>query len=468
MSNRDKENNSEQEQNNKKKIIIVVGAFVLFSFFTFNLASAKFMNKNKDTNEGTFEIFNTEKILNTNGRRYLSNGIYLKDRRIFFPSLQKIFNPVDNTFTDSASFLENYLYCVGDGLVLENGKVLFIGPVLDPPAEKLSQEIFSLLFNDLNKVERKQFIKENSISFEEYEKEIRSKNSKYLNNLSRKEREKLAEPKLKNYPDIEKKYNEYKEKYEKSMYAQLYDPKTNTFSYTGKVNVRRSASQKIQLSNGKVFIFNNGRNFTNEKGKIEIYDTKTGKFELLENNNTFNYPTVYSLKDDKILIRYGKENRGDYYTYYDAKNNKFSESKNFNVLILDSFQLRNGNILFFTGCLQQEGHIIRRIANELVIFNPYTEEIKYIGRFAVKRGEWDDYGYVELQDGRILIYGGKEYPSRKKIKSAEILDLKTGKSKIIGNMNCDHITMESILLDDGRVLIYGITPEFYVPNKNSK
>lgn len=456
------------ENNKKKKIIIWAGAFVLFSFFTFNLASAKFMNKNKDTNEGTFEIFNTEKILNTNGRRYLSNGIYLKDRRIFFPSLQKIFNPVDNTFTVSAPFLENYQYYAGDGFVLEDGKVLFVGPVLEHPAGKFNQDIFLILKSDLLNQERKQYSKNNSLPFEEYEKELNEKVIKYLYELTPTERMKLAEPKLKNYPDLEKKYNKYKEKYEKSMYAQLYDPKTNTFSYTGKVNVRRSASQKIQLSNGKVFIFNNGRNFTNEKGKIEIYDTKTGKFELLENNNTFNYPTVYSLKDDKILIRYGKENRGDYYTYYDAKNNKFSESKNFNVLIFDSLQLRNGNILFFTGCLQQEGHIIRRIANELVIFNPYTEEIKYIGRFAVKRGEWDDYGYVELQDGRILIYGGKEYPSRKKIKSAEILDLKTGKSKIIGNMNCDHITMESILLDDGRVLIYGITPEFYVPNKNSK
>lgn len=457
--------------NKKKKMIIVAGAFVLFSFFTFNLASAKFMNKNKDTNEGTFEIFNTEKTLNTNGRRYLCNGIYLKDRRILFPHLQKIFNPIDNTFTDSASFLENYQYYAGDGFVLEDGKVLFIGPVLDPPAEKLSQEIFSLLFNDLNKVERKQFIKENSISFEEYEKEIRSKNSKYLNNLSRKEREKLAEPKLKNYPDIEKKYNEYKEKYEKSMYAQLYDPKTNTFSYTGKVNIRRKAPEKIQLSNGKIFIIGGipfgSPNFEKEKSIIEIYDTTTGQFELVENNNDFKYLRAYGLKDDKILITYCKENRCDYYTYYDAKNNKFSESKNFNFRIFSSLPLRNGNILFFTGCLQQEGHIIRSITDGAGLFNPYTEEIKYIGRLAVSRGELGNYGYVELQDGRILIYGGKEYPSRKKIKSAEILDLKTGKSKIIGNMNCDHITMDSILLDDGRVLIYGITPEFYVPNNKN-
>lgn len=453
--------------NKKKKMIIVAGAFVLFSFFTFNLASAKFMNKNKDTNEGTFEIFNTEKTLNTNGRRYLCNGIYLKDRRILFPHLQKIFNPIDNTFTDSASFLENYQYYAGDGFVLEDGKVLFIGPIIEPPENKYSQEIFRLLFDDLKELEIKKFTKENSISFEEYEKEIIAKTTKYLYKLSRAERAKLAEHKLKNYPDLEKKYNKYKEKYEKSMYAQLYDPKTNTFSYTGKVNKRRIASQKIQLSNGNVFIINNSRYFTNEKNLIEIYDTTTGKFELLENNNDFKYPIVYSLKDDKILIEYCNEHRCGYYTYYDAKNNKFSESKNFNFPIYDSLQLKNGNILFFTGCLQQEGHIIRSIANELVIFNPYTEEIKYIGRFVVTRGEWGDYGHVELQDGRILIYGGKEYPSRKKIKSAEILDLKTGKSKIIGNMNCDHITMDSILLDDGRVLIYGITPEFYVPNNKN-
>lgn len=451
--------------NKKKKMIIVAGAFVLFSFFTFNLASAKFMNKNRDTNEGTFEIFNTEKTLNTNGRRYLCNGIYLKDRRILFPHLQKIFNPIDNTFTDSASFLENYQYSAGDGFVLEDGKVLFVGPVLEPLAGKFKQDIFLILKSDMLNQERKQYSKNSSLSFEEYEKELNEKVIKYLYGLTPKERMELAEPKLKNYPDIEKKYNEYKEKYEKSMYAQLYDPKTNTFSYTGKVNIRNLSSEKIQLSNSKVLISFIGYN--NRPAEIEFYNTETGQFELLKTNKILEYPTLYNLKDDKILIKYCKENRCDYYTYYDAKNNKFSEAKNFNFRIISSLQLKNDNILFITGCIKQEGYINRAISNGVVVFNPYTEEIKYVGNFAVMRGEGADYGYVELQDGRILIYGGKEYPSRKKIKSAEILDLKTGKSKIIGNMNCDHITMESILLDDGRVLIYGITPEFYVPNNKN-
>lgn len=449
------------KNNKKKKMIKFLVIFILFVCFTFNLASAKFMDKNKDKNEGSFEIFNTEKILNAKDIRCLSDGIYLKDRRIFFPSFQKIYDPVKNTVTDSAPFLKNYDYYAGDGFVLEDGKVLFIGPSIYTPSSEFSSEIYSLLYDDLKKEKIKKFSKDSSISFEEYEKESHGRIRKYLDGLTREEREKLVEPKLKDYPDFERRYKEYKEKYEKSMYAQLYDPKTNTFSYTGKVNLRRRISQKVQLTNGNVLIFHKSSPI-----KIELYNKETGKFDIIKTNNEIEYPRIYSLKDDKILIRFCKKNRCDYYSFYDAKTNKFSESKNLNMRTLHSLQLKNGNILSFTaGCRKQDGHMIREFATNVAMFNPYTEEIRYVGSLAVNRGEAGDFGCIELQDGRILIYGGVEYPSRKKIKSAEIFDVKTGKSKIIGKMNFEPIIIGSILLDDGRVLIYGIEPEFYVPNK---
>lgn len=44
------------------------------------------------------------------------------------------------------------------------------------------------------------------------------------------------------------------EEYKKSMYAQLYDPNTNKFEYTGKINIRRRDSKKVLMKDGSVLI----------------------------------------------------------------------------------------------------------------------------------------------------------------------------------------------------------------------
>jgi hypothetical protein len=83
---------------------------------------------------------------------------------------------------------------------------------------------------------------------------------------------------------------------------------------------------------------------------------------------------------------------------------------------------------------------------------------------------------IKLKDGRVLITGGeKDIEKRlsgepvKIMNEAEIFDPKTGKSKLINNMNYEKVEHKSILLDDGRILFYGGNRnELYIPKVYKK
>lgn len=100
-------------------------------------------------------------------------------------------------------------------------------------------------------------------------------------------------------------------------------------------------------------------------------------------------------------------------------------------------------------------------------------QTKYVGEFLLPRSGGQE--YVELGNDKILIMGGYSscldqggiFFQSKMEPRAEILDLKTGKSQIVGKMQYpNYKIISSILLNDGRVLILHADQyaEVYIPN----
>ncbi len=471
------------EKVNKIKVICNIFIFISILFhFNFylntNKSYADLYEQEKNFNKqniisGHFKKLNIDnKNIKING-----HGIKLKDGRVLFPHEKNmpIFNPKDNSFSFGAD-MNNIELKLNEGFVLNNGNVLFIGPLMTTPFEKFRSEIVNKINEELYKEEKRNYKRPIGMSLDEYNGKIMHLVNAKWNNLSFEEQENFYFPYIKNDTEFLKKYNEYKKSYDDSMYAQLYNPKTNTYSKTGKVTLRRSATIKIQLKDGRVFMLGGfgciGKNNKKLINKIEIFNPKTGEFTLLNTDNVIDDKSVMNvlqLKDNRILIFINS--KVCEYVYYDIENNSFSEIKKLPFKYCKFINLSNGNILFFTNKnAYDNGYMILNDNSKIVIFNPYKEEIEENADFVISRGE-TGFGAVELKDNRILVFGGEKDIYKRKFKgsikvldNAEIVDLKAKKSQLIGKMNYGHFNTEGILLDNGNVLIYeynAVTPELY-------
>ena len=89
------------------------------------------------------------------------------------------------------------------------------------------------------------------------------------------------------------------------------------------------------------------------------------------------------------------------------------------------------------------------------------------GVAAMLQGRWGHTATL-LEDGRVLIVGGQESPSRK-LDTAEIFDPSTGLWSAAGNLTEKHGSgLKAVLLEDGRVLVLGenddASAEIYDPS----
>ena len=255
-------------------------------------------------------------------------------------------------------------------------------------------------------------------------------------------------------------------------HAELFDPKTEKFIPTGKMNYPRYKHTATLLKDGRVLIVG-GEALTSLKGKVllkerifyeysEIYDPKIGKFELGSKiNNKRTYHSAILLDNSNVLI-VGGENYAERILIselYDTKNNKFIEigdtknikltsdliklqngkvlifnagqkfeiydpsSRNFDFFMPDtvverSFNpvlLKDGNILFIAGSKKERWYYVG--SNETEILNPYKKELVKGPNLHNKRGRPTA---TLLEDGTVLITGGLNTQTEKGLKSAEI------------------------------------------------
>ena len=394
----------------------------------------------------------------------------LKDGRILILDINKsyIFNPKNNTFRETTSTPFGFSYVsngrVFPAVVLNNGKVFIIGKILEPPFDKFENELYEPIKALFTRDEFRNNPKFASLSAEERNSIIVSR-WKNFRKLPENEKEQVYLPIIRKNSDLLNRYNQYCQLREKSRRPLLFDPISETYKTIEKLSFNGNYSTlytPIVKSNNEILIFS-------DQGEIYEYNFVNSNFiKINSNQDIHNIEDIQRLNDNELfLILY--KNR---YCIYNLNTNKFSsiyELPNpLSYKVTDILKLDNNKLLLI-------GDIDDQKIYEYDILN---KKITPVYTFLFKRALESYFRLrpVIIDNKQIIIFGGfkNEYnpglfnTSYKVSNKAEIINLQTYKSKL-QSMHYIHAGNRSVILDDGRVLIYGgKNNELYIPKGYKK
>ena len=389
----------------------------------------------------------------------------LKDGRILILDINKsyIFNPKNNTFRETTSTPFGFSYVsngrVFPAVVLNNGKVFIIGKILKPPFDKFENELYEPIKALFTRDEFRNNPKFASLSAEERNSIIVSR-WKNFRKLPENEKEQVYLPIIRKNSDLLNRYNQYCQLREKSRRPLLFDPISETYKTIEKLSFNGNYSTlytPIVKSNNEILIFS-------DQGEIYEYNFVNSNFiKINSNQDIHNIEDIQRLNDNELfLILY--KNR---YCIYNLNTNKFSSI----------YELPNPFSYKITEILKSENNKLLLIGNrddqKIYEYDTLNKEIKPVYTFLFKRAleEYFPLRPIILDENLMIIFGGfkDEYnpglfnTSYKISNKAEIINLQTYKSKL-QSMHYIHAGNRSVILDDGRVLIYGgKNNELYIP-----
>ncbi len=252
--------------------------------------------------------------------------------------------------------------------------------------------------------------------------------------------------------------------------AELYDPAARSFTPTGAMTVRRAGQTITMLRDGRVLLTGGVQNagYRSQLASAEIYDPSTGAFSATGSMLTPREGhTATMLRDGRVLVVGGSPN-GIQTTgsaeIYDPSSGTFSPTGRLNQprIAHVAALLGTGKVLIAGGGRggMPGGYISYDTAE---MYDPAT------GRFTAMRAHMksDRVGAaaVKLNDGRVLIVGGKSgrlVTSRNRnlssltpLNTAEIFDPESGAFIRTGDMSAPHYLATATMLDSGNVLVVG-------------
>lgn len=251
--------------------------------------------------------------------------------------------------------------------------------------------------------------------------------------------------------------------------AELYEPLTGIFTYTGNLNIKRAwhttdPGAPVTLMNNNLVLFAGGYDGSTSGyyDSSELYNTGTGTLTFTGSMPyTSMHHSAVPLQDGRVLIAQVSFSRA---AIYDPSTGTFTSTGDpvYSRLSHSTTLLPNGKVLIAGGCLNSQP----LAAAEL--FDPETGTFSLTGSMAVARFM---HRATLLPNGRVLITGGgTSYSDTSTLKnSAEIYDPSTGVFTSTGNMNYPRAVHCSTLLLNGKVLIAGNWPylaetELYDPS----
>jgi N-acetylneuraminic acid mutarotase len=239
------------------------------------------------------------------------------------------------------------------------------------------------------------------------------------------------------------------ERYDSSNTAELYDPATGEWSFTGNLNFPRFGHTATLLSNGKVLFAGGGPT-------AELYDPATGKWSLTGKlGGTRAYHTAALLQDGKVLVAGGCGDE-ECFVYlsnaelYDPNTETWSVTGALNAPRENKAltTLPNGNVLL------PGGNFYSSTLNTAELYNPSTSRWSYTG--SLLNGRLQE-TVTLLPSGQVLIVGGASGvgDSFSVLKGAELYDPATGKWNTTASLNTARYAHTATLLSDGKVLVVG-------------
>jgi len=241
--------------------VLVIGIFIKLPNFSLAL----------DYENGHFQKINND--LSIQGC-----PVKLKDGRILILDIDKnyIFDPKTNTFGETTRTPFGFSYIsngkIFPAVVLNNGKVLIIGKILDAPSLKFQNELYEPIKKTLTQYEHKNNPKFSSLNAEK-RNSIIDTHYKAYKQLSENEKEKLYLPIIAKDSNLLKQYNDYYELRKKSRHALLFNPLTGTYETIDKLSFNGNYSTlytPVVKSNNEILIFS-------DQGEIYEYNFVNSK-----------------------------------------------------------------------------------------------------------------------------------------------------------------------------------------------
>ncbi|HEY6301051.1 MAG TPA: kelch repeat-containing protein [Candidatus Binatus sp.] len=252
--------------------------------------------------------------------------------------------------------------------------------------------------------------------------------------------------------------------------AELYNPDSRAFTGTGSMTVPRAGQTITLLRDGRVLLTGGVQNagFRSELASAEIYDPGAGTFSA---TGSMSVPreghTATILRDGRVLIAGGSDNgihTLDSAEIYDPSSGTFRGTGH-----LHQPRIAHVAALLGTGKVLIAGGGRGGMPGGYISYDTAEMYDPAAGSFTAIRAHMksDRVGAaaVKLNDGRVLIVGGKSgrrmtsrlsnLSSLTPLNTAEIYDPEAGAFIRTGDMSAPHYLATATMLDSGNVLVVG-------------
>ena len=242
--------------------------------------------------------------------------------------------------------------------------------------------------------------------------------------------------------------------------AELYDPSTGTWSFTGSLGMSREAHAATLLGNGKVLVAGGFANSCCGQSDLtntaELYDPATGEWSFTGNLNVLRLDhTATLLSNGKVLFAGGgiggafsATNTAELYdpaTGMWSLTGKLSETRVGHQATL----LQDGKVLVAGGCGDEECF---DYLGSTEVFDPNTETWSITGGHNTPR---NGHTLTLLQNGNVLMSGGQSRPFPFTLDTAELYNPATGRWSYTGSLLKRRSAATVTLLRNGQVLVAG-------------
>jgi S-formylglutathione hydrolase FrmB len=240
-------------------------------------------------------------------------------------------------------------------------------------------------------------------------------------------------------------------------WAMLFDPKTGTFSPTGSMATPRRAAAATLLADGRVLIAGGDRNplisaSPAPLASAELYDPKSGTFSQIGSMTAPRMAAASALlADGRVLVTGGSPNGSLSLAsaeIYDPRTGTFSATGSMGTVRSrhTATSLPDGRVLV-AGGFDGGGN-----TSSAELYDPKTGMFGPTGSMADTR---DAQTATLLPEGRVLIAGGETSDSQTSRATAELYDPKIGTFTATASMATPRSGHTATLLADGRVLVAG-------------